>query len=88
MRILCPNGKGGASIPKELGVLLTWLSKLDTVNLPLDNNPWVEPPEAVVKKGMRAASAYFANLFAEGATLVRRTINVVIVGEAGAGKTR
>eukprot|EP00752_Nemacystus_decipiens_P017045 g15262.t1 len=57
------------------------------VSLSLSDNPWEEPPEALVKRGMAAASAYFADLFAEGAMLRRNMIKVVLVGQGGAGKT-
>jgi len=56
--------------------------------LELGGNPWKEPPEAVVMKGMQAASEYFADLFAEGVTDRRNMIKVVLVGQEGAGKTR
>lgn len=54
----------------------------------IDNNPWEEPPEAVVRKGMAAVSEYFTDLFAEGTSIQRRMIKVVLVGQEGAGKTR
>lgn len=85
---------GGESLPKQLGILLAWLSKLEElhgvgIGLDLRNNPWREPPEAVVEKGMQAVSEYFADLFAERVAPVRRNmIKVVIVGQEGAGKTR
>lgn len=57
--------------------------------LRIDNNPWKEPPEAVVKKGMPAVREYFVDLFADGVTPVSRSmIKVVLVGQEGAGKTR
>ena len=80
--------KAGVSIPKQLGDLLTVLSNLRWPPH-LDGNPWKEPPEAVVKKGMPAVSEYFADLFAEGVAHVPRSmIKVVLVGQEGAGKTR
>eukprot|EP00752_Nemacystus_decipiens_P008335 g7449.t1 len=75
----------GVSIPKQLGELLALLLK---VNLKMGGNPWKEPPEAVVEKGMPAVWEYFADLFAEGVAHVPRTmIKVVLVGQEGAGKT-
>lgn len=56
--------------------------------LAISRNPWKEPPEAVVKKGMPAVLGYFADLFAEGVTVRRNMIKVVLVGQEGAGKTR
>lgn len=52
------------------------------------DNPWEEPPEAVVEEGMRAVSAYFDDLFQEGIAFRRSMIKVVLVGQGGAGKTR
>lgn len=63
------------------------LSKLGS-HLKIGDNPWEEPPEAVVNKGMPAVSEYFADLFAEGATIRRSMIKVVLVGQEGSGKTR
>lgn len=71
--------------------MLAFLSNLEErqSGLRIDGNPWKEPPEAVVKKGMSAVSKYFADLFAEGvAPVPRRMIKVVLVGQEGAGKTR
>ena len=73
-------------VPKRLGELLAMLSKLN--KLDLSDNPWKEPPEAVVEKGALAASEYFADLFAEGVTDRRNIIKAVLVGQEGAGKTR
>ena len=65
------------------------LSRLDRErNLHLNDNPWEEPPEAVLKKGMPAVWEYFDDLFAEGTTIRRSMIKVVLVGQEGAGKTR
>ncbi len=79
---VCP---GELSIPKQLSDLLALFSK---VKLYIDGNPWKEPPEAVVRKGMQAVSEYFADLFAEGVSDRRNMIKVVLVGQEGAGKTR
>lgn len=90
VRMLCSyNAEAGVSIPQELGHLLAVFSKLEGIGkLSIGENPWKEPPEAVVGKGMPAVSGYFADLFAEGVTVRRNMIKVVLVGQAGAGKTR
>lgn len=77
----------GCSVPKELNELLAVISK-KPFDLKLSDNPWEEPPEAVLNQGMPAVSAYFADLFAEGTTIRRSMIKVLLVGQAGAGKTR
>eukprot|EP00752_Nemacystus_decipiens_P012983 g11487.t3 len=89
------QGYAGVSVPKQLGELLALLSRLfekrhiRSHHVTISNNPWKEPPEAVVKNGMPAVSRYFVDLFAEGAAPVpRRMIKVVLVGQGGAGKTR
>eukprot|EP00752_Nemacystus_decipiens_P012981 g11487.t1 len=88
------QGYAGVSVPKQLGELLALLSRLfekrhiRSHHVTISNNPWKEPPEAVVKNGMPAVSRYFVDLFAEGAAPVpRRMIKVVLVGQGGAGKT-
>lgn len=91
---LCRFAKAGVPIPKQLGKLLVFLSKIYEKHGKLrvreiEDNPWKEPPEAVVKKGMPAVWEYFVDLFAEGvAPVPRRMIKVVLVGQEGAGKTR
>lgn len=91
MRIFLSQTQAGAPIPTELQQLLALLSKLGEIPLGLHvgRNPWKEPPEAVVEKGMAAVSEYFVDLFKEGvAPVPRRMIKVVLVGQEGAGKTR
>jgi len=73
-------------IPKKLGELLSFFSKLK--ERALDRNPWKEPPEAVVEKGMPAVWDYFVDVFGEGVTVRRTMIKAVLVGQEGAGKTR
>lgn len=55
---------------------------------PFVPNPFREPPEAVVERGIDAVKQYFTALFAEGFTVERRDVKVVIVGREGTGKTR
>ena len=89
MRIFLSQTQAGAPIPTELQQLLALLSKLGEISLLVYDNPWKEPPEAVVEKGMAAVSEYFVDLFKEGiAPVPRRMIKVVLVGQEGAGKTR
>ncbi|CAM9664047.1 unnamed protein product [Ectocarpus sp. 4 AP-2014] len=78
------------SIPEQLDGLLALFRKLERTSrhtLGLNGNPWKEPPEVVVKKGVAAASEYFADLFKEGVSVRRNMIKVVLVGQEGAGKT-
>lgn len=83
------NAKAGSSTPKQLSKLLALISRLEKDQSGLAQNPWKEPPEAVVEKGMPAVSEYFSDLFAEGVDPVPRSmIKVVLVGQEGAGKTR
>ncbi|CAM9463484.1 unnamed protein product [Scytosiphon promiscuus] len=78
----------GASVPKQLKKLLAWLLALERrYKLYIGNNPWKEPPEAVVRKGVPAASGYFADLYAGGTVVRLNMIKVVLVGQEGAGKT-
>lgn len=83
--------KAGGSIPEQLDGLLALFHKLEQTaehRLFLNGNPWKEPPEAIVKKGMTVASEYFIDLFKEGVSVRRNMIKVVLVGQEGAGKTR
>lgn len=54
----------------------------------LDDNPWAEPPEAVVEAGMTAVMVYYDDLYSEPCIVRRNSVKVVIVGQEGAGKTR
>eukprot|EP00903_Cladosiphon_okamuranus_P006369 g6236.t2 len=74
--------EGRAALEK----LLALFSRMNHINLDIGDNPWEEPPQAVLKKGMPAACEYFADLYAEGATIRRSVIKVVLVGQEGAGK--
>lgn len=56
--------------------------------LGFDNNPWAEPPEAVVKNGMTAVMSYYDDLYSEACIVRRNSVKVVLVGQEGAGKTR
>lgn len=56
--------------------------------LKLVPNPFRDPPEAVAKGGIESIEQYYKNIFAEGFVIERRDVKVVIIGKAGAGKTR
>lgn len=85
----CSFPAAGDPLPKQLAHLLAFLSKLEhEKGLKLGNNPWSEPPEAVVNKGVNTVLDYFGDLFAEDTPVRRNMLKVVIVGHAGAGKTR
>ena len=96
LRAFLSYTEAGVSIPEQLGKLLALLAKLEGTGLwfgdnklHISNNPWKEPPEAVVEKGMPAVREYFVDLFAEGVAPVPRCmIKVILVGQEGAGKTR
>lgn len=84
------------AIPQPLAELLAMLKRTAgstkfnpfMMDPQLDNNPWEEPPEAVVKHGIDDISAYFTSLFSEAVTVQQNSIKVVLVGQEGAGKTR
>ena len=78
-------------MPDALSQLLDYLTRLQEnrrtwVNL--DNNPWTEPPEMVVKEGMKASREYFEAIYADHFSVRRTNLKVVLVGHGGAGKTR
>ncbi|CAM9861472.1 unnamed protein product [Ectocarpus sp. 4 AP-2014] len=82
---LLQGSMAGSSLPKQVEALLATLSQL---GLHVHTNPWQEPPEAMVSKGIPAVREYFTDLFAEGiAPVGRKMIKVVLVGQEGAGKT-
>lgn len=57
----------------------------------LKNNPWVMPPEAVVEAGLPATKRYLLDVqeAKAGADVTSlQLLKVVLVGSAGAGKTR
>lgn len=72
-------------IPKELDEFLKLLEGLGTCIL--RGNPWVEPPAAVVVKGVPAIRSYFVDLY-RGKRVMSRNLKVVLVGREGTGKTR
>ena len=81
----------GDHVPLPLRRLLAWLvgvEKMGSYYLVLAGNPWAEPPEAVVKRGMAAVTGYFEDLFSSPYRVRRNTVKIVLVGQEGAGKTR
>lgn len=76
-------------MPTLLADLISWLSRLPRLYKEwTEGNPWREPPEAVVQQGLPAVRGYFVDLFAEGSTVHRTNVKVIIVGQEGVGKTR
>lgn len=88
-------------LPYRLERLLDWLEsswdpswivarypRSDNLQVFLLPNPFREPPEAIVCRGGRAVRDYFEVLLQEEHITERRDVKVVIIGEAGAGKTR
>lgn len=65
--------------------MLDWLEHVEHQLLP---NPFSAPPEAIVSRGVGAVREYFEALLQEEHISERRDVKVVIIGEAGAGKTR
>ncbi|CAB1106422.1 unnamed protein product [Ectocarpus sp. CCAP 1310/34] len=53
----------------------------------LGGNPWAEPPESIVDKGLKNTRGYFEDLYAEPCRIKRSSVKVVLVGQEGAGKT-
>ncbi|CAM9177444.1 unnamed protein product [Ectocarpus sp. 8 AP-2014] len=78
------NRMSGGTIPSELRRLLETLDGADT---DLGGNPWAEPPESIVTKGMESVRGYFEDLYAEPCRVQRSSVKVVLVGQEGAGKT-
>lgn len=56
--------------------------------LQLVPNPFREPPEAVVEKGVKAVESYLRGRLADSITVQHRQLKAVILGQRGAGKTR
>lgn len=85
--VLTPNHNMCVSgtLPVALASLLDILDK-EAVRL--SQNPWENPPEAIVTGGMPAVRRYFETIFGGGTTVVNRPLKVVIVGKETVGKTR
>lgn len=79
------TGSTGKGLPPPLSELLEWLAERHSILVP---NPFHEPPEAVVARGVDAVKEYFLDMFEDGFVAERRNVKAVIVGRAGAGKTR
>lgn len=75
----------GTSLPSQLRRLLNVFDRCGALHL--DNNPWVEPPESIVRKGRKHIRGYFQDLYVEPGR-IRSSVKIIIVGQEGAGKTR
>ncbi|CAM9490436.1 unnamed protein product [Ectocarpus sp. 12 AP-2014] len=74
----------GGLIPSELRGLL---DTFDRAGGALADNPWVEPPECIVAKGMESIRCYFEDLYAEPYRVQRSSVKIILLGQEGAGKT-
>ncbi|CAM9322083.1 unnamed protein product [Ectocarpus sp. 12 AP-2014] len=72
------------SIPSELHRLLETLDRAWGIR---QGNPWAEPPESIVAKGMASIRGYFEDLYAEPFRAQRSSVKIILVGQEGAGKT-
>ncbi|CAM9739665.1 unnamed protein product [Ectocarpus sp. 4 AP-2014] len=75
----------GGAMPSQLCRLLDVLDRVAPWNL--FPNPWAEPPESVVGKGVKSIRGYFEDLYAEPCWIKRSSVKIVLVGQEGAGKT-
>ncbi|CAB1116371.1 unnamed protein product [Ectocarpus sp. CCAP 1310/34] len=76
-------------MPSQLCRLLDVLdSSVRLIAVGLSGNPWAEPPESIVVKGLENIRGYFEDLYAEPCRIKRSSVKVVLVGQEGAGKTR
>ncbi|CAB1103734.1 unnamed protein product [Ectocarpus sp. CCAP 1310/34] len=79
----------GGAMPSQLRRLLDVLdSSVGSHARRLGGNPWTEPPESIVVKGLKNIRGYFEDLYAEPCRIKRSSVKVVLVGQEGAGKTR
>lgn len=78
--------RSGGALPKRLSLVLDSLERIPRCTLV--PNPFREPPEAVVAGGAESIKRYFTDLFADRRTTERCDMKAVIIGQAGAGKTR
>ncbi len=62
------------------------LFKEDDFDCELENNPLKFPPKEIVELGKDAINEYFEHIEKHGETILREA-KIVIIGEAGAGKT-
>lgn len=90
--LLCTFSRAtGVCVPRQLRYLLDMFCYLENNNntsIRVNDNPWVVPPEDVVRNGQKAVSQYFEDLFAESRTTRPNSVQFVLVGQEGAGKTR
>ena len=81
-----PDYAVGRPIPSQLRRLLDFLDGLGFLRV--HDNPWAEPPEPVVEKGIKHIRGYFEDLYSEPCRIQRNGVKIVLVGQEGAGKTR
>eukprot|EP00752_Nemacystus_decipiens_P018192 g16322.t1 len=80
-----PGYPGGGPIPSQLRRLLDFLDGLRALDV--GDNPWAEPPESIVLKGVQGVRAFYEDLYSEPCRIQRNGVKIVIVGQEGAGKT-
>ena len=81
-----PGNAVGRPIPRQLRRLLDMLDRVQL--LLINDNPWAEPPEPIVRKGIKHIRGYFEDLYSEPCQIQRNGVKIVLVGQEGAGKTR
>ena len=81
-----PRHAEGGQVPGQLQRLLDVLG--GAVYVTLNNNPWAEPPESIVRKGTEGIRGYFEDLYSEPCRIQRNSVKIILVGQEGAGKTR
>lgn len=91
MALICPPNRlpvgscrEDGTLPDWLSYFLDWIKPFQSGLLP---NPFSQPPEAIVRHGMEAVKEYCKDLRHDHIAECR-DLKVVIIGEAGAGKTR
>ncbi|CAM9701157.1 unnamed protein product [Scytosiphon promiscuus] len=75
--------------PTQLQRLLDLFSRVQDGKRMLDfgGNPWVEPPESIVRQPLDTIKRYFEDLYTEPCRVQRNSVKIILVGQEGAGKT-
>lgn len=82
------DGTSPNQVARFLDCLATLSEKnLNGGDLRLLPNPFSNPPEAVVSKGIESVKGFFEDVLKDEVSH-RRAVKVVIIGAAGSGKTR
>ncbi|CAN0069798.1 unnamed protein product [Pylaiella littoralis] len=84
LRTLNLINNGLAGFPKEVAASLLQLENMPTVAV--RENPWENPPQAVVEAGLKAIVRYFEDIERSG-SLKSWMLKVVLVGAVCAGKS-